>query len=175
LNGVLIVVGQNGTILTSTDASHWTQEDSGTTNFLSAVDFMNGLWFVAGDNGTVLGSVDTTNWTAYPTITYENLFGLAHNDGQLVAVGAEGVIIRSLIFPPATPVAINSYSHVAGDDIFLFTGVPDQQFYLQNSVNLPDWNQGRLLEFFDGEDALIYVIDTNTQSQTFYRTSAVVE
>jgi hypothetical protein len=175
LNGVLVAVGQNGTILTSADASHWTQEISGTTNFLSAVDFMGGLWFAAGDNGTFLASVDTTNWTSFPTITYEDLFGLAHNSGQLVAVGAEGIIIRSLIFPPATPVAISSYSRASGDDLFLFTGAPDQQFYLDSTTNLVDWSQGPLLEFYDGEDALIYDIDTNTQPQTFYRTSAVLQ
>jgi len=121
-----------------------------------------------------VGSTDTTNWTTFPTVTYESLFGLTHNQGQLVAVGAEGIIFRSLIQPPSTPVSITNYTRVDGDDVFLFTGVPDQQFYLQSNTGLANdstnWSQGTLLEFLNGDPTLVYIQTTNTQSQNFYRT-----
>jgi hypothetical protein len=176
LNGVLLVVGQNGTILTSVDGSQWSQQSSGTAIWLNAADYLAGIsWFVVGDDGTILGSLDTTNWVTFNTITYKALYGLAHNQGQLVAVGEEGAIIRSLVVPPYTPVNIANYSRISGDDIFLFTGVPDQQFFLNNSIVLTNWNRGPKLEFFNGDPTLLYISTTNSQAQSFYRTHLITQ
>jgi hypothetical protein len=176
LNGELLVVGQNGAILTSADGSHWSQHSSGTTAWLNAADYMTDVcWFAVGNNGTVLGSPDSTNWITFNTVTYKALYGLAHNQGQLVAVGEEGAIVRSLVVPPSTPVNITNYSRASGDDIFLFTGVPDQQFYLNNSPGLTNWNQGPQLELFNGNPTLLYISTTNTQARSFYRTTLITE
>jgi hypothetical protein len=126
-----------------------------------------------------LGSTDTTNWVTFPTITYESLFGLAHNQGQLVAVGAEGAIIRSLIQAPTNVVTISDYTRTDGDDLFLFTGVADQQFYLQSCTGLTNgltnWSQGPLLEFYNGDRTLLDLLTTNTRPRTFYRTATRVK
>jgi trimeric autotransporter adhesin len=176
LNGILVVVGQNGTILTSSDGSNWTQQNSGTTVWLNAADYLPGVsWFAVGDSGTILGSADTTNWTVLNTITYQALYGLSHSQGQLVAVGEEGVIIRSLVVPPTTPVNITEYSRVSGDDVFLFAGVPDQQFYLENSTDLTNWNQEAQLELFNGDPTYLYISTTNTEPQSFYRTQLITQ
>jgi len=61
-NGRLVVVGGQGTILTSVNGTDWVAQPGGTTEWLNAVDYAAGIWFIAGDGGTVLGSPDLTNW-----------------------------------------------------------------------------------------------------------------
>jgi len=51
LNGELIAVGENGTILASTTGTNWSSVSSGTTNWLNTVDYVNGAWFIAGNQG----------------------------------------------------------------------------------------------------------------------------
>ncbi len=175
LNGALVAVGNYGTILTSYDATNWIPRSSGTTNWLNAVDYLGGTWFVAGNQGTVLGSPDLTNWVAFPTLTSESLYGLAHDQGQLVTVGADGVVLRSQIIPPSTPVNIASFAQASGQNVFLFTGQLDQQFFLDSSTNLVNWTQGPLLEFDDDTGTLLYLQDpvTNAPPFVYYRTEAV--
>jgi hypothetical protein len=53
----------------------------------------------------------------------------------------------------------------------LFTGGVDQQFRLQSSTNLLDWEDGARLEFLDGTGTVLYVQESLTEAgQTFYRT-----
>jgi hypothetical protein len=172
LNGLLMAVGENGTILVSTNGANWAARTSGVSAWLNAIDCVDGVWFIAGNQGTVLISTDTTNWVSSGTITKKSLYGLVIYQGQLVTVGAEGVIIRSQLIPATTPVTINQYSRVSGDDIFLFTGQPDQEFYLNASTNLSTWSQGTLLDFLDSSGTLLYTTEGSTNApQEFFRTS----
>jgi hypothetical protein len=174
MGGVLIAVGENGTILTSSNATAWTVQNSGVSCWLNAVDFVTNTWFIVGNAGTVLGSQTLSEWADFATLTLQPLYGVAHYQGQLVAVGAGGVILRSLLIPPSTPVAIADFSAQSADDVFLFTGQPDQQFFLESSADLKTWNQGPLLEFYGSTGTLIYVQpQTNASPALFYRTSAV--
>ena len=175
LNGALVAVGNNGTILTSFDATNWVARASGVTNWLNAADYLAGTWFVAGNQGIVLGSPDLTNWVTFPTLTSKSLYGLAHNQGQLITVGAEGVILRSQIVPPSTPVNIVRYGQASGRNLFLFTGQLDQRFFLYSSTDFSTWTQGPLLEFQDNSGTLLYLQDvqTNAPPLQFYRTGAV--
>jgi hypothetical protein len=102
----------------------------------------------------------------------KSLYGLVIYQGQLVTVGAEGIIIRSQLIPATTPVIISGYSRVSGEDIFLFTGQPDQQFYLNSSTNLSTWSRGPLLEILDSGGTLLYSSNIGTNApQQFFRTS----
>jgi hypothetical protein len=171
LNGQLLALGETGTILVSTNGTNWAARTSGLTNWLNAADYVDGVWFIAGDQGTLLISTDTTNWINSGTITLKSLYGLVIYQGQLVTVGTEGVIIRSQLIPATTPVNISSYARVSGEDIFLFTGQADQQFYLNSSTNLSTWSQGPLLEFLDSSGTLLYVSSVATNApQQFFRT-----
>jgi hypothetical protein len=175
LNGIGLAVGNNGTILTSTDGINWGTQNSGVSAWLNAIEYVGGIWFVAGNQGTVLGSGDCTNWVAFATPTGKSLYGLASSQGQLVAAGQEGVILRSLLEPPSTPVAIDEYSFSSGESIFLFSGQPDQPFYLQNSWDLVNWTNSTLLESLDGTGTLLYAPSSTTNAPPiqFYRTSAL--
>jgi len=164
LNGVLLAVGENGTILTSTNGMSWKTRVSGTERWLNAVDFVSGTWLVAGNQGTALVSPDLTNWFNIGTITRKSLYGLVIHEGQLITVGSEGVILRSQLVPPTTPVAIAQYSRPSGQNLFLFAGVPDQQFYLQSSTDLASWTNQAHLEFLDSSGTLLYLEPPDTEA-----------
>lgn len=172
LDGQLLAVGENGTILRSANGSSWSPVASGTARWLNAVDWIDGLWFVAGNQGTLLISPDSTNWFDFGTITRKSLYGLTIHQGQLVTVGSEGAIVRSLLVPPDSPVAIAEYSRVSGQNLFLFTGQPGQRFQLEASSDLANWSQGPLLEFLDETGALLYLEanDPAASPAEYYRT-----
>ncbi len=172
----LYAIGENGVLLTSPNGSNWISRTSGTTAWLNAIDYANGVWFVAGNQGTMLVSTNATNWSDIGTITRKSLYGLVIHSNQLVTVGSEGVIVRSQLVPPTTPVNITKYSRSTGQNLFLLTGQPDQQFYLRNSGSIVTnasftWTNSSLLEFYDSSGTLLYLedADTNTTRQ-FYRT-----
>jgi hypothetical protein len=182
LNDVLVAVGQNGTILTSTDSLTWTNRSSGTTAWLTDIAFIADTWFVIGTGGTVLTSSNLANWVDQGALTKKPLYGAATHDGQLVAVGVEGVILRSQVVPDLTPVSILGYSRVTTNgpspayNVFLFGGEPDQIFSLERATNVvaSSWTNSAELEIFNGSGTLFYVetiSGTNIPPVEFYRTS----
>jgi hypothetical protein len=63
-SGLYVVVGQSGTILTSTDGTTWSSQTSGTTQNLKDVTYSNNLFITVGGNGTILTSTDGITWTS---------------------------------------------------------------------------------------------------------------
>ena len=174
----LYAVGENGVLLTSANGTNWIARTSGTTAWLNAIDYVSGAWFIAGNQGAFLVSTNATNWSYLGTVTRKSLYGLVIHSNQLVTVGSEGVIIRSQLVPPATPVSITRYSRSTGQDLFLFSGQPDQQFYLRNSGSVVTnaaytWTNSPQLEFYDSTGTLLYLEEaeeTNASPRQFYRT-----
>jgi len=92
----LVAVGTGGTILSSTDGSTWTQRNSGTTNWLTAVTYGGGQYIAVGDNGCVLLSSDSVVWfSAAQSATTARLNNVIFAAGKYVAVGESGTIITS--------------------------------------------------------------------------------
>ena len=59
----LVVVGEDGIILTSNDGGmNWTTAISGTTNWLSQVRWLNDRLLAVGENGCILSSTDGLDW-----------------------------------------------------------------------------------------------------------------
>jgi hypothetical protein len=179
LNGTLIAVGQNGIILTSTSGSNWSARTSGTANWLTDVAFIEDTWFAVGAlNGPMLTSSNLVNWTSRATVTKKPLYAAATEGGQLVIVGAEGVILRSQVVPDLTPPAFLDFDRVSTNgtayNIYLFGGQPDQRLTLDRVTNLVDtaWTTGQALEIFDGSGTLYYletITGTNIPPIEFYR------
>jgi hypothetical protein len=86
-----VIVGDGGTILTSTDLAAWSAAASPTARDLLRVVF--GSQFVAvGAGGTALTSGDGLAWSAASTGTGADLRGLARGVAlDYLAVGAGGV------------------------------------------------------------------------------------
>src|SRR2546422_8960184 len=55
-NGIFVVVGNQGTVVTSADGVAWTSRNSGTVHDLNSMVFANGLFVVVGQSGTILTS-----------------------------------------------------------------------------------------------------------------------
>ena len=112
--GTFVAVGNNGVILTSTDAATWTlqQKTSGSemvnyvTSNLFGVGYGGNKFVAVGDLAcNILTSSDGTTWTLQQkidstTITVVNyvtssLNGVTYGGGKFVAVGARGNILTS--------------------------------------------------------------------------------
>ncbi len=94
-DGVYVVTGTQGTILTSPDGTNWTVQVSGTTNVLSSVTSWPGGLVAAGDNGTILTSADGIKWNREPAPPTNWLYRVRWLNGVLIAVGQSGTILTS--------------------------------------------------------------------------------
>jgi photosystem II stability/assembly factor-like uncharacterized protein len=88
-SNALVVVGRNGTILSSTDGYRWLKVPSATTNILKGVVFGNGVWVAVGNNGTILTSPDAQQWTLRGTNTNVGFSAVTYAQGVFVAVGSQ--------------------------------------------------------------------------------------
>ncbi len=86
--GVFVVVGNNGTILTSTNASSWNPQASGTTNSLLDIYFDGSQFWITGTN-VILTSTDGINWYN-PSIR-----SVVANSNAYISVGTNGGIFYS--------------------------------------------------------------------------------
>jgi len=131
-------------------------------------------FFIVGTTGTILSSANTTSWTPVQTITGKSLYGAATQNGQLVVVGIEGVILRKQIVPVLTPVNFLSFARTDTQDVFLVAGYVDQQFTLDSSPDLFNWATGPLLDM-SGNSALLFYLDagTNGAAPQYFRTTLV--
>jgi hypothetical protein len=175
LGGRLVVVGQNGTILTSPDAVTWTHQTSSTTRWLNDATLLDGTYYVVGTQGAVLASSNLVDWVSLDTITENSLYGVGSDDGQLVTVGVQGVILRSQVVPHMTPVSFLNFSRREQQNLYLFSGKASQRFTLERSPDLTNWTTGPMFEFWDGSGTLLLfepALD-NAPPREFYRTTLV--
>ena len=62
-SGLFVVVGENGTIITSDNGTEWTARTSGTTEHLNRVAYGDGLYVVVGENATQKYSDNASSWS----------------------------------------------------------------------------------------------------------------
>ncbi|WP_457631158.1 WD40/YVTN/BNR-like repeat-containing protein [Oceanithermus sp.] len=94
-NGVYVIVGGPGAIVTSPDGDSWTARGSGTDAWLYSVTYGNGTFVAVGDSGTILTSADGESWTAQAAPTSSSLKAVAYGDGVFVAVSDSGAVVTS--------------------------------------------------------------------------------
>jgi len=94
-NGLFMIVGFNGKILTSPDGKTWTSQTSGVTTPLRAVTYGNGIFVVVGDDGVILTSSDGETWTSQTSEAVNEIYGVTYGNDLFVAVGDGGVILTS--------------------------------------------------------------------------------
>jgi hypothetical protein len=89
-----VVIGANGTVLSSTDAITWTTRSAGTLVNLNHLS--SGNQFVAvGANGTILTSIDGIAWTPQASKTNTELRTILRAENQLIVVDSLGNIFNS--------------------------------------------------------------------------------
>src|ERR1051325_7524982 len=90
-NGLFVVVGINGTIVTSPDGASWTARNSGVTNDLFDIAFANGLFVAVGGtdetttNTIILISSNAMSWTQRPVPAVGPIYAIAFGLGKFVA------------------------------------------------------------------------------------------
>ena len=94
-DGVFVIVGESGEILTSHDAEHWTAQNTSLSETLTAAAWGNSRFVVVGDNGTILTSPDGLTWTKQNSGTAATLFGVAYGNDTFVALGDNSTILTS--------------------------------------------------------------------------------
>ncbi len=140
--GLYVVGGDEGIILTSPDGTNWTERATPTSQLISGLSaFSNGLVAV-GDNGTILSSPNGINWTSRNSGTSDWVYKVRLLDNTLVAVGQNGTILTSTD-------AINWTSRTSGTSSWLTdaTFIEDTYFVVGTqgtvltSTNLINWAQ----------------------------------
>ncbi|MBI5766786.1 MAG: immunoglobulin domain-containing protein [Verrucomicrobia bacterium] len=102
-NGMLVAVGGEGLILSSSDAGRtWVPRVSGTTNWIVGVTYGSpagagaGKFVAVADKGLILLSTDGITWTpATSSGTAQRMNSVLYADGKFVAVGEAGTILTS--------------------------------------------------------------------------------
>jgi len=94
-SGRFIAVGDFGAVLTSPTGVTWTDQTSGTSDYLSGAAYGNGVFVAAGDAGTVVTSSDGVTWTDRTSGTSNYLSGVGYGNGVFVIVGGLGAVLTS--------------------------------------------------------------------------------
>lgn len=93
-NGLFVLVGREGTVLTSPDEVGWQLKPSLTTHDLHSVAWTGQRYVAVGSMGTVLTSEDGVSWSTGEVPVTTTLLDLAMGP-VLVAVGSNGTIVTS--------------------------------------------------------------------------------
>ena len=89
-----VVVGTNGIILTSSNGTLWTNQNSNTQEHLRFITYANGMWVVLGFSGMILTSKDGVYWFSIQQKA-SVLESAIYAKGMWVAVGWNGAIFTS--------------------------------------------------------------------------------
>ncbi|MCX6953889.1 MAG: hypothetical protein NTV51_17200, partial [Verrucomicrobia bacterium] len=160
-----VVSGMDGTMLTSTDGSAWTEDSLGQRATLYALGYRNGRFLgvgvngftITGNNASVFSSADGLTWTAQPfpatasitrldsiksLLTTDTGF-LGFGSGGLIAETTDGVAWTGLTQPADRP----HFSDVVyGNGLFVAVG--DKA----TNQDIPGINQGRIGAVYTSAD-----------------------
>ena len=75
-----VSVGDEGTILSSSDGTTWTSETSATAYNLMGITYANSKFVAVGYNGNILTSSDGNSWDNRTTGTSNNLNGVTFTE-----------------------------------------------------------------------------------------------
>lgn len=131
-NGVLVLVGASGTIITSANGINYTLRSSGVTGIsLVSVGFYNGVWLATGTTAPSGGSRSTDNGVTWSAVT---LTSAAFNNVVRVVVSNIGFVITASsgsggIFTSTTG-ATGSWVYVGHRSLSLDSPTFNGEFYM---------------------------------------------
>jgi len=92
---ILLVAGDHGTILYSSDGKSFYREESGTDKNINGITFRNGLILACANNGIILSSKDGKLWSIVKTSAKGNIMSISANNSFFMGVTDAGEIIKS--------------------------------------------------------------------------------
>jgi photosystem II stability/assembly factor-like uncharacterized protein len=118
-NGKIVIVGNNGVVLTSTDGLAWSLHNVGVNVAMNYVIWTGDKFIAVGDSGTIATSPDGAQWVLRKHSQNYHLETVAWNGKTFVAAG--GKIINSGLTQPAmltSPDGENWTETSQGDGLF---------------------------------------------------------
>ena len=124
-NNTFIAVGDNGTIVSSTDGTTWTQRTSGTTNNLNGISYQNSIFFAFGDNGLFLTSTDGITWQT-KTTDPQPLYDIFYTNNFYLLAGydyiAKSTDLSNWTKGSGYPNPPGAYTIAYGNTLFTYSG-----------------------------------------------------
>ena len=104
-DGLLITVGEEGIILTSSNGLDWTEQTSGVTSDLLGVEYKNQKYITVGWTGVILTSDNAISWTPQTSGVTSDLYSITWSEllTLYVIVGNNGTILTSPNLQTWTP------------------------------------------------------------------------
>lgn len=124
-NGIYVVVGDNGTIVTSKDGVNWQPQDGVVSENLSGVTYntANKLFYAVGDAGLIISSTDGVEWTVYknliPSVKLNSVMSVK---GDEVIAGESGNIFEIAVTSKRGMVTVRSLDEAANATSTSFNG-----------------------------------------------------
>lgn len=158
-NGDLMIVGDGGTVVTSSDAQSYIKGDTGTKEDLYAVVRWNDRYVAGGDKGTLIYSEDGKLWNELSSGVDSRITGLAASQEMCVGVTDKGQVITSQNLTDWTVMDYNSYYDqetafervVWTDTVFYAVGQDAKEGPIVTSSLSGDVWTSRLLTYYNGE------------------------
>jgi len=91
-NGMFVIVGDDGTIITSPDGIIWSEVVSNTTKTLTAITYSDDNWIIVGSDATILRSTDAVIWQNVSLIKTEENFYQIKGDPFISGYGPEELV-----------------------------------------------------------------------------------
>jgi hypothetical protein len=92
---VVVVGGDNGTILFSSDGKIFSTVESGTNDNINGITCNNRLFIAGGDGGTILISKNGVSWSRIKSEVKGNIVSVTANDSFFIGVTGRGEILIS--------------------------------------------------------------------------------
>lgn len=145
-SGLYVVVGQTGSIYTSSDLTTWTQRTSSTTNNLNYILYANSIYTVTGNNGTLLQSSNAINWQMIDIIdivTIINYTKLLYNQNHIWFMSSYyfyGDVGTRVWKSRVNPVGSQKINKVIYGNSFIAVGGENTTGYILESIDGNIWN-----------------------------------
>jgi photosystem II stability/assembly factor-like uncharacterized protein len=146
------IVGNEGTILNSSDGINWIQIESGTRLGIRSLAHSLDLWIAVGDQGLILASRDREAWAHLPSPTTRHLNEVSYASGEWIAVGDGGTIIASAdgvtwVQRPQSSTKFDLHSLDFGRGLWVAVGDAAVSLFSTDGVQwTQQWLDGRITE-----------------------------
>ncbi len=169
-NGRFVAAGIEdifGTLTDANDPKKWVQWSSG-TNVISGLGFGRNMFLGLG-KGTIFVSAEGVTWriqqTGHPAALYDVAFG----QRTFVAVGENGTILQSRVFPAEAAIALKdpAWSNGVFRASIQTDATREYSLEFKNALDEPAWTP---LPFLGGTGSALPLSDTDAFArQRFYR------
>jgi hypothetical protein len=138
--GPLVIVGDSGVLLTSTNFSTWQAWQGAVVDDLRSVTFGHGFFVTVGNNGVILVSADGFQWNSPASATLNNLRAVTPFNQGFIAIGNNGTILQSGSLELSEPLRLAA-RNPPGNFGFPVTVSAEtgRQYTLQASSDLKSW------------------------------------